>query len=172
MVVPLVSRGEVIGSIGLDSLHRPWAFTDEEQDLFLTIAAAIASAVENARLFAAEQTARRTADTLREVARVLSSSFDTREVLELMLRELRNMIAYDTASIMLVDRDQLRFAAYSGFAPELNLHDYDFRLDQRSGAWLVVSRREPVIIADTLAASVWQTEAARASRSARGWACR
>jgi serine phosphatase RsbU (regulator of sigma subunit) len=161
MVVPLVSRGQVIGSIGLDSMHGPWVFTSEEQDLFLTIAAAIASAVENARLFAAEHAARRTADTLREVARVLSSSFDTREVLQLMLRELRNMISYDTASIMLVERDHLRFAAYSGFDPSLNLQDSVFQLNQRSGAWHVVSRREPVIIPDTAASSIWQLEPAR-----------
>src|SRR5262245_30676213 len=69
MIVPLVSRGQVIGSIGLDSINKSRDFTVEEQNLFLTVAAAIASAVENARLFAAEQAARRTADTLREVAR-------------------------------------------------------------------------------------------------------
>jgi phosphoserine phosphatase RsbU/P len=162
MVVPLVSRGQVIGSIGLDSLNQSRVFTAEEQDLFLTIAASIASAVENARLFAAEQEARRTADTLREVARVLSSSFDTREVLQLILRELRNMIVYDTASIMLIERDTLRFAAYSGFDPDLNLHDLSFPLDQRSGAWLVVSRREPVIISDTTASPVWRRDLALA----------
>ncbi|WP_204349009.1 hypothetical protein, partial [Klebsiella pneumoniae] len=44
-----------------------------------------------------------TAETLREVARVLSSSFDPHEVLPLVLAELRKLINYDTATIMLVD---------------------------------------------------------------------
>jgi serine phosphatase RsbU (regulator of sigma subunit)/putative methionine-R-sulfoxide reductase with GAF domain len=155
MIVPLVSRGQVIGSIGLDSLHKPRIFTEDEQGLFLIVAAVIASAIENARLFAAEQDARRTADTLREVARVLSSSFDTREVLQLILRELRHVIAYDTASIVLLDRDMLRFAAYSGWDEDPNPNDRFLQLDHRSGAWLVAHRRESVLIPDTLTSPNW-----------------
>jgi sigma-B regulation protein RsbU (phosphoserine phosphatase) len=155
MVVPLISRGKVIGSIGLDSYNQPWILGGEEEDLFLTIASAIASAVENARLFAAEQAAHRTAETLRQVARVLSSSFDTREVLQLILRELRNMIAYDTASIMLLERDTLRFAAHSGFPPEIDLLEFPYSINEGSAAWMVVQRREPIIIPDTLQSTVW-----------------
>jgi serine phosphatase RsbU (regulator of sigma subunit) len=158
MIVPLVSRGKVIGSIGLDSLHRPRLFTDDEQNLFLTVAAAIAAALDNAQLFAAEQAARRTADTLREVARVLSSSFDPREVLQLILRELHHMIAYDSASIMLLARDALHIAAYSRWEEDPNLPATQLRFDQRSAAWQVTLRRAPLIIADTATSASWQPD--------------
>jgi phosphoserine phosphatase RsbU/P len=169
MIVPLVSRGYVIGSIGLDSFHKPRVFTEDEQDLFLTVAATIASAIENARLFAAEQAARRTADTLREVARVLSSSFDTREVLQLILRELRHMIAYDTASIMLLERDMLRIAAHSGWGAELDIQVPHLQFDVRGGAWLVARRRAPVIIPDTASSPDWLPEPRERGARIRSW---
>jgi GAF domain-containing protein len=110
---------------------------------------------ENARLFAAEQMAHRTAETLREVARVLNSSFDTREVLQLVLRELHKVLAYDTASIMLVERNVLRIAAHHG----LNIPDHQLGdvLDSayRSGAAQVVRSSHALYIGDTYAAPEW-----------------
>jgi sigma-B regulation protein RsbU (phosphoserine phosphatase) len=110
-IVPLVSRDRVVGTISLDSYRGPLIFTDDELELMQTVATSIAAAVENAQLFAAEQEQRRTADTLREMARVLSSSFDPNEVLRLVLGELHKLIPYDTASIMLLDGLQLRMVA-------------------------------------------------------------
>ncbi|MEN9938906.1 MAG: hypothetical protein RLZZ387_5485 [Chloroflexota bacterium] len=149
VVVPLVSRGRVIGSIGIDSIGQVRSFTAEEQELFMTVAASVAAAFENARLFAAEQDARRTADTLREVARVLSSSFDPREVLQTILRELQHVIPYDTASVMLLDGQRLRTAALRGFEDLAAPASLTFQVSDRSGAGRVVQMRRPVLIADT-----------------------
>ncbi len=117
IIVPLVSRDRVLGSISLDSYGPPLRFDDEELELMSTVATSIAAAVENARLFAAEQEQRRTAETLREMTRVLSSTFDPNEVLRLVLGELQKVIAFDTASIMLLDGAQLRLVASRGRAP-------------------------------------------------------
>lgn len=119
VIVPLISRDRVLGSISLDSFNEPLIFGDEELELMQTVATSIAAAVENAQLFAAEQEQRRTADTLREMARVLSSSFDPDEVLRLVLGELQKVIAFDTASIMLLDGAQLRMVAARGRVPEI-----------------------------------------------------
>ncbi len=117
VIVPLVSRDRVLGSISLDSYGAPLRFGDEELELMSTVATAIATAVENAQLFAAEQEQRRTAETLREMTRVLSSTFDPGEVLRLVLAELQKVIVFDTASIMLLDGAQLRLVASCGRAP-------------------------------------------------------
>jgi serine phosphatase RsbU (regulator of sigma subunit) len=168
MVVPLVSRGRVIGSIELDSLSEVREFTADEQELLLTVAAAIAAAVENARLFAAEQEARRTADTLREVARVLSSSFDPAEVLQLILRELQHVVQYDTASIMLRDGPMLRLAAFRGNAEMLQKPKRTlFKLDRQRADGLVLSRRAPLMIADTSQSPDWVN--AEESPDVRSW---
>lgn len=119
VILPLVSRDRVLGSISLDSFGKQLSFSEEELELMHTVATAIATSVENAQLFAAEQEQRRTADTLREMARVLSSSFDPDEVLRLVLGELQKVIAFDTASIMLLDGDQLRLVAARGRVPAI-----------------------------------------------------
>jgi serine phosphatase RsbU (regulator of sigma subunit) len=167
MIVPLISRDRVIGSIGIDSIGRPRRFSVEDQELFMTVAASIASAFENSRLFAAEHAARSTADTLREVARMLSSTFDANEVLDLILDQLRRVIAYDSASIMLADGDVLHAVAQRGLEAEPALHQQSFSLEGQSGAGLAVARREPVVINDTLASAGWQHH--RFGKLIRSW---
>ena len=111
-------------------------------------------AAENARLYTAEQEARRTADMLRDVAQVLSSSFDQREVLALMLRELNTVIAYDTASIMLLDRDTLRIAASRGFDSAEMQRDIQIHT-QHSAAAAVVRQSAPLYVADVRTSPDW-----------------
>lgn len=142
VIVPLISRERIFGTISLDSYNGPLIFSDEELELMMTVATSIAAAVENAQLFAAEQEQRRTADTLREMARVLSSSFDPDEVLRLVLVELHKLIPYDTASIMLLDGLQLRMVAARGRTPEVEPRGITLPLEG-SAAGEVVRRREP-----------------------------
>jgi GAF domain-containing protein len=156
VVVPLVSRDRVFGTISLDSYQGPLIFSDDELELMQTVATSIAAAVENAQLFAAEQEQRRTADTLREMARVLSSSFDPDEVLRLVLDELHRLIPYDTASIMLLDGIQLRMVAARGRSPEVQPRSITLPLDG-SAAGEVVRRREPLLYVAGQAAMPWMS---------------
>lgn len=114
VIVPLVSRDRVFGSISLDSYRGVLSFNADELELMMTIATSVAAAIENARLFAAEQAQHHTAERLREMARVLSSSFDPDEVLRLVLEELGRVISFDTASIMLLEGKSLRMVAAKG----------------------------------------------------------
>jgi sigma-B regulation protein RsbU (phosphoserine phosphatase) len=167
MLTPLVSRDEVIGSIGLDSLTTYRNFSEEEQESFMTIAATIAAAFENARLFAAEQAARRTADTLREVARVLSSTFDVNEILSLILEQLRTVVAYDSASILLAEGEVLRAAAHRGLFDSTKLDRKGFEVRGSSAASRVMETRLPLRIDDTLRSPYWIEVLAR--QSIRSW---
>jgi Serine phosphatase RsbU, regulator of sigma subunit len=167
MLTPLVSRDEVIGSIGLDSLTSYRHFSEEEQESFMTIAATIAAAFENARLFAAEQAARRTADTLREVARVLSSTFDLNEILSLILEQLRTVVAYDSASILLADGEVLRAAAHRGLFDVAKMDRTSFEVRGPSAASRVMETRLPLRIDDTLRSPYWVEVLAR--QSIRSW---
>jgi GAF domain-containing protein len=156
MIAPLISRDEVIGMIGLDSIGRARSFRPEEQEALITIAATVTAAFENARLFAAEHAARRTADTLREVARVLSSTFDAREVLNLILDELRSVIAYDSTSIMLVDGENLLVVAERNLGLDVPVEQRPFLIRGRSAAHIPIRQRRPVVIDDTRLSSEWQ----------------
>lgn len=167
--VPLLARGgDPIGVLSLQE-YRPHRYDEQTIDFLTQVASHISLGVqkvrlfeererqieENARLFAAEQAAHRTADTLREVAQVLSSSFDTQEVLQLILRELHTVIPYDTASIMLVERDTLRIAAYRGFSEHTALVGMLMPMSHDSAATWVVSARRPMVIADTSNTPHW-----------------
>jgi signal transduction histidine kinase len=50
LVVPLIARDQVMGTINLDVLHQPYVFSAEVQELCQTVAAQCAIAVANARL--------------------------------------------------------------------------------------------------------------------------
>lgn len=165
--VPLLGKQhEPIGALSLQDF-APNQYDERTIEVLGQVASHISLGVQKVRLFAAEQAARRTADTLREVARVLNSSFDSQEVLHLILSELRNVIAYDTASIMLLDRNTLRIAAHRGAAGPNNYQQTTFRPSQLSAAWQVVHRRQLLVITDTDASPDWEFD----SRSAqtRSW---
>ena len=61
MIVPLLSRGEVIGTLGIATDQVGREFTPNEVALAETVAGQIASAVENSRLFTEMQTAKEAA---------------------------------------------------------------------------------------------------------------
>lgn len=156
MIAPLISRGAVIGTLSIDSIGRARSFRPEEQEALTTIAATVTAAFENARLFAAEHDARRTADTLREVARVLSSTFDAREVLNLILDQLRSVIAYDSTSIMLVDGENLLVVAHRNLPLEVPVEQRPFLIRGRSAARIPIIQGRPVVIDDTTRSAEWQ----------------
>jgi PAS domain S-box-containing protein len=58
LIVPLIVREEVIGTIGFDVLRAPRTFTSDEIDLARTVANLVAIRLEQARLFDAEREAR------------------------------------------------------------------------------------------------------------------
>jgi GAF domain-containing protein len=144
VVVPLISRDKVIGSISLDSYAAANAYGAADKELMMTVASSMAVAIENARLFAAEQQARRTADTLREMARVTSSSFDPAEVLRLILAELQRVINYDSASVMLLEGETLRIAAAQGLPLEGDSQGFAYGV-QESAAGQVVQLARPLM---------------------------
>ena len=157
MIFPLISQDRIIGSIGLDC-YQMRTFSEREQELLLSVSSAVTAAVQHARLFAAEQEARKTADTLREVARVLSSSFDPNEVLALILRELQKVVHYHSASIMLLEQRMLRMAAFLGLDNVHTKAAHDaFTPEERSAGWKVVQTGQPLVIPDTRQSPEWST---------------
>jgi len=116
LIVPLVVKGTVIGTIGLDALETPRIFTPEEIDLAGTIANQVAIAIENSRLFAAEARRRREAETLQAATRALGTTLDLQEIFEVILSELRQVVPYDSASVQQVEGSTLKIIGGDGFS--------------------------------------------------------
>jgi signal transduction histidine kinase len=62
MIVPLLARGEVIGTIGIDTTEQGRNFTPAEVNLAETVAGQIASLIETARLFTEMEEAKAAAE--------------------------------------------------------------------------------------------------------------
>ncbi len=107
MVLPLLSRGQAIGTICVATVQADREFTSAEVQLAETVAGQLAGAIDNARLFMREQRQKEMAESLREVAQVLNSSLDRDVVLLRIVEQLGRVVEYSSAGIFLRDEDDL-----------------------------------------------------------------
>ncbi len=114
--VPILVGERVIGVIMLQSTERENLFTDSDVRLLTTIAAAVGVAIENARLFETERTARRQAETLRAATQALSTTLELQQVFEVILSELQKVVPYDSASVQQLRGDRLEIIGGVGFS--------------------------------------------------------
>lgn len=113
LCVPLLFDHEVVGILDVQS-DRLNAFTDEDSTIFEAIGGSIASAIHNADLYQSEQWRRRVADSLREVAVLLSANVGVEQVLDTILAELPNSLPVDVSTIWLFEDGDLYLAAVHG----------------------------------------------------------
>ncbi|MGD8406909.1 MAG: PAS domain S-box protein, partial [Anaerolineales bacterium] len=75
MIVPLLTRGEAIGTIGMPARDPEHVFTSNEIELAETIASQIAAAIDNARLYTKTELALDVAERDLEIGRQIQSGF-------------------------------------------------------------------------------------------------
>ncbi len=118
IAAPLVVRDQSIGILTIDKFE-PNFYTDDDGVTAEAFAVQIAMAINNARLYESERLRRKTALVLAQIAQTINSTLEPAEVLDLALDQLRSVIDYDTASILLLEGDKLVIAACRGFhSPE------------------------------------------------------
>jgi len=101
--VPLMAKGRAVGTIDLVAPTLR-AVSPEELSLLAAIGQQIGVAVENARLFEAERRRRREASLLAEMAKLISSSFDLDQILQLTAEYAVDILSVDCCSIFLCDQ--------------------------------------------------------------------
>lgn len=167
--VPLIARDRVVGVL---TLVHPQAnrFTEDDLALLKAIADQAGIAVENARLFAAEQERRRFASTLQEIARAISATLDPGQVFAQVLEQLERVIEFDSASIFLLDRDRLRLVAARGFRKQETMIGTTLPFDSRVLIGRVLSMRRPLVVEDVQQEEGWLKLAdVPESMEIRGW---
>ena len=83
MIVPLLTRGAAIGTIGMPAIDPEYVFTEDEVELAETIASQIAAAIDNARLYAQTESALDVAERDLEIGRQIQSGFFPEELPEI-----------------------------------------------------------------------------------------
>jgi PAS domain S-box-containing protein len=148
LVVP-VSRGELpIGVVVLDHFNLPAAFSQEDEDLAVSLAQQAALALENASLFSAAGERAAQLQALTRVVGTLTSSLKTEELVQSLLGQLQTVLSFETATLWLQDGDVLSIADTAGFKDVetrvgIRVTVADSRLFQE-----MVRTQQPIAVAD------------------------
>jgi sigma-B regulation protein RsbU (phosphoserine phosphatase) len=102
LAVPMTARGRLVGVIDLQST-RVNAYSEYDRALLRLIAARVAVAIDNARLYHRVERQNRTLKTLANISREFSSILDLNALLPKIINTMRELINYDAFSILLVD---------------------------------------------------------------------
>lgn len=113
LCVPLLFGERVLGVLDIQS-DKLNAFSQDDRVMFEAVAGTIAASIRNADLYRSEQWRRQVADSLREVAGLLSENVGVDEALEAVLTELERNLPVDVSAIWLVEDGELYLAAVHG----------------------------------------------------------
>jgi signal transduction histidine kinase len=100
---PVVSRGSVFGNIYLTDKRDADAFTQEDEDVLVTLAAQAGVAIENARLQEQSLARARVVEAFREIATTMVETGGSGDALMVVGRFARELTSADGASIALPD---------------------------------------------------------------------
>jgi diguanylate cyclase (GGDEF)-like protein len=155
--VPLIVRDQTTGILTLDSL-RPDAYTTEDARLAMAFAHQAALAIANARLYQSEKEQRTLAEALHEISLALSSSLETGAILETLLDQIRRVVPYDSANVMLLENDQIRIAAHQGyerFGVANLIGDFSVPIDKTPNLAHMAYTRQPHFVSDVKTDHNW-----------------
>ncbi len=101
-----------------------------------------------------EQAQRRLSDALRQVAQIISSTLDQERLLALILEQLKTVIAYDRATVLLLQDDQFMLAA--GYdSSEQDMAPFTLPRDHNVMITEMLRTRRPLLIPDAALDPRW-----------------
>lgn len=147
LFVPLTDTDDhIIGLLAVanpELNERPDNLLVQTLEIFANHAAA---AIENTRLFGLEQQRRRLADTLRGVAESISSHVNFDELLNIVLQELAKVVDYDSASVQLLQEDQLVIIGGRGWEDSQQVIGLTFSMEGNNPSRRVIETQEPLLV--------------------------
>ncbi|MDH3674156.1 MAG: GAF domain-containing protein, partial [Anaerolineae bacterium] len=108
LLVPIIARGEVIGSLGADATESMREFTEREIALVMAMANQLGIAIENIRLYAETERRAEQLAVLHELDRAITTSLRLNEIHYAFARHATRLLPYDRMSIALLDGDDMR----------------------------------------------------------------
>ncbi len=153
--VPLSAKGMLVGALALGA-RQPRVLAAEEVTLLMAVGGQIGVAIENGRLYEAEQARRAEAERRRQVAEgmqeilaVLNSRQSLQETLEFIAGQACRVLGCDAAAIMSLDKatQTLSVQAHCSL-PDWVAKQMQFKVGE-AGAGRAVELRQSVVMADT-----------------------
>jgi len=153
--VPIKVGGQVIGVLEVEG-QVPNAFDQQDVNVLETVAGQLSVAIENARLYEAEQRGREIAEALQETARVIGASLSLDEILPIILDQLAQVLQYDSSTVLLLDEGRFKVTAARGF-PDLEATlQLSFSAEEDTLSAAVMRARRPLVIEDAQDDPRWQ----------------
>jgi len=117
LTLPIIARGKVIGVLRLLTGH-PRHFSNEEIDFAASLAKQCGTAIENARLYEGQYREIKYLKTIQEVSRAISSTLNVRQVLDMIVQKIPQIMNTKAATIRLLDESgkKLELAASHGLS--------------------------------------------------------
>ncbi len=141
MRVPLITRSGALGIMVLAS-YQSNAFGDREQALAERVAAQIAPAIENARLYKAAQDYTQELEVVDEIASIVTSNLLIDGLYERFVTEIRRIVEFDRISIMKLNEDgKLANPEYVSSPDPFGLGSREpWLLENTATGWIVENR--------------------------------
>jgi GAF domain-containing protein len=110
LALPLVSRGQVLGAMTVQSIEAA-AFNEQDIAILQTMSDQVATAIDNAQLFEQADLARKQAEArlretqfLRRIGQAVSSSLDLSSVMDVVLETLEFELGFTHIALALMDK--------------------------------------------------------------------
>jgi PAS domain S-box-containing protein len=152
VALPLVSRGEAIGALTIQSAEEA-AFTKEDITILQTMADQLANAIANARLFEETQARAEELAILNEMGRALTTMLDVDAVIESLYHHASRLIDTTHFYVALYDpeRDMVSFPLYIEEGQPIQQEPFQ---GSKGLSGYVIRTREPLLIEENVAARV------------------
>jgi signal transduction histidine kinase len=144
---PLRVHGDVIGVLHVGTL-TPRRFTDDDVGLLRLAADRVAVAIDRARAYEAERSARRRLEHVQAVTDAAVAHLGLGELLDVLLPRIREILRADTCATLLLDEDRQELVARAAVGLEEEV-EQGVRIPVGRGfAGRVAADRHPVILYD------------------------
>ena len=165
IALPLITRGEVIGALTIQS-DAPGAFSQSDVEVLQTLANNLANALGNARLYEAAQRARQVSETLREANLSLTQDLDLDVICEKLLDYLDDLVDFDSAMIIVLDDEGHWSARATRGYPKVPTVDVR-TVPANTQFGTILASQASLIVPDTAQCPSWQPMAG--TEHVRSW---
>jgi len=145
----------VIGTVTALNQQDQRMFTQHDVNLLMSLAAQAAAAIEGAHLYHAEQERRQVAETLVQAGRHLTSTLQLREVPSHILEQLKLVLPFERASLILQEGESLRIVAQHGFPDRERTRQLTISIREGDVYQQVVAAGSPVLVGDVTRTAGW-----------------
>jgi len=151
-----LGRQNLLGILNIDG-DKVGAFDQSDVAVAQAFADQMAIVIENHRLY--QSMIRRIAELalLNQMTAAINSAMNLADLLNLILGQLRQLVAFGRASVTLLDGDELLVIGAAGFPADVNIVGHRFPWGQFAINRKVVETRKPISIPDVRTDSRWVT---------------